>query len=196
MAYETQNEPRQVVLNEPPIQREFVTTESVYVPESRGFSGIAVAALVIGAVALVTVIFLVMMNNRANANDNAQAMSRNDQASRNQQQQPIVVQQPAAQQPIVVQQPAAAPAPIVVQQPADTSKASPEVDQWIQAEFERKMMDDEALAGLAVTVESVAGKVTLKGTVANDKLKSDVEKMTRSINGVKNVDNQIIVNAS
>lgn len=192
MAYENRpNQPAPVVINEPGVQREYVQTESVYVPESRGFSGLAVAALVIGAVALVTVLFLVILNNQSAANDNLAA--RNDQ----QQQQPIVVQQPAAQQPpIVVQQPGTAPAPIVVQQPgAAPSSDTVALDTGIQTEFERQMMDNDTWAGLSVTANSVAGKVTLKGTVATERLKSDIEKMTRAIKGVKSIDNQIVVSS-
>lgn len=193
MAYENRpNEPHTVVINEPPVQREFVQTESVYVPESRGFSGLAVAALVIGAVALVTVLFLVILNNQNSANDNL-ATTRDSQ----QQQQPIVVQQPAAQQPpIVVQQPGSAPAPIVVQQPGGAPATDTmALDTGIQTEFERQMMDNDTWAGLAVTANSVGGTVTLKGTVASERLKSDIEKMVRAIKGVKNIDNQIVVSS-
>jgi hypothetical protein len=189
------NEPKNVVINPPqPPTREYVQTESVYV-EPRGYSGLAVAALVIGAVALVTVLFLTLMNNRTDDNTNA----RNDTVAREAQQTqpPIVVQQPAAQQPIVVQQPAPASSqPIIVQAPpppANTSTNSAEWDRWIEMEFERQLMDDQTMAGLAVTATSVGNKVTLKGTVASAKLKSDVEKLTRAIQGVKDIDNQIVV---
>ena len=142
------------------------------------------------SVALVTVLFLVILNNQSAANDN-NAVARNDQ----QQQQPIVVQQPAAQQPpIVVQQPGAAPPPIVVQQPgAPPSSDSVAVDTNIQTEFERQMADNDAWAGLTVTATAIGGKVTLKGTVSSEKLKSDIEKMARAIKGVKSIDNQITV---
>jgi hypothetical protein len=184
------HDPNTIVVNQPPVQREFVQTESVYVPESRGFSGLAVAALVIGAVALVTVLFLVILNNQSQANDNATA-SRDTQ-----QQQPIVVQQPAAQQPVVVQQPGTAPAPIVVQQPAAPPAADTmALDTGIQTEFERQMMDNDLWAGLSVTANSVGGTVTLKGTVASAKLKADIEKMARAIKGVKSIDNQITVSS-
>lgn len=194
MAYENRpNQPAPVVINEPGVQREYVQTESVYVPESRGFSGLAVAALVIGAVALVTVLFLVILNNQSQANDNKLA-ARNEQP---QQQQPIVVQQPAAQQPpIVVQQPGTAPAPIVVQQPgAPPSTDTVAVDTGIQTEFERQMADNDTWAGLSVTATAVGGKVTLQGTVASEKLKSDIERMARAIKGVKSIDNQITVSS-
>ena len=184
------NEPKKVVIN-PPQQptREYVQTDSVYV-EPRGYSGLAVAALVIGAIALVTVLFLTLMNSQNADNTNA----RTDTVAR-ESQPPIVVQQPAAQQPIVVQQPAPSSQPIIVQAPPPpaTSNNSAEWDHWIEMEFERQMMDDQAFAGLAVTATSVGNKVTLKGTVASDRLKSDVEKLARAIKGVKDVDNQIVV---
>lgn len=199
MAYEQEPQPQQVVLNQPTVDREVVRSEAVYATEPRGFSGMAVAALVIGAVALITVIFLVFLNSQnSNANDNRD-IAREQQ--RQQQQQPVIVQQPApqpaAQQPVVVQQPAPAPAaaPVVIQQPAPSASRA-ELDSYVQAEFERRMMEDPVLAGLSVTVSAVEGKVTLTGSVSSQKLKSDIERMLRDIKFVKNIDNQILVTAS
>lgn len=198
MAYEPQEQPKQVILNPPAVDREFVRTESVYATEPRGFSGMAVAALVIGAVALITVVFLVIMNSQnSNANDNREAAR---EQQRQQQQPPVIVQQPAAQQqqpPVVVQQPASAPAPapVVIQQPAPSASRA-ELDSYVQAEFERRMMEDPVFSGLSVTASAVEGKVTLTGSVSSQKLKSDLEKMLRDIKFVKNIDNQILVTAS
>jgi hypothetical protein len=194
MAYEHEPQPKQVILNQPAVDREFVRTESVYATEPRGFSGLAVAALVIGAIALVTVVFLVLMNSQnANTNDNRQV-------AREQPPQVIVQQpatQPATQQPVVVQPsaPVSAPAPVVIQQPAPSASRA-ELDSYVQAEFERRMMEDPVFSGLSVTASAVEGKVTLTGSVPSQKLKSDLEKMLRDIKFVKNIDNQILVTAS
>jgi osmotically-inducible protein OsmY len=44
-------------------------------------------------------------------------------------------------------------------------------------------------------VTVIEGKATVIGTVKSDSLKSQVERMIRSVRGVKEIDNQIIVSS-
>src|SRR6266853_3427792 len=109
MAYEEkQSESRRVVVETPNARREVVHSETARYPDRSGISGAALAAIVVGVIALAAIIILFVMNQQQNdANANLA-----------QQQQPptTIVQQPAQQPPIVVQQPAPAtqPAPVII----------------------------------------------------------------------------------
>jgi osmotically-inducible protein OsmY len=46
---------------------------------------------------------------------------------------------------------------------------------------------------LGITATVLDGKVTLTGTVNSEALKSQLDRMIRTIKGVKQVDNQIVV---
>jgi hypothetical protein len=201
MSYDEQQQRRSRVVVETPAgrsEREVVHTERV--PERQGFSTGAVAALVVGAVALVTIIFLfVMRGQQDTANDNIR-INAQQPATATQPQQPVIVQQPAPaqQQPIVVQQPATTqPAPVIVTPPAtsDSSATKPSGtdDSTIQSQIDKKIADDTTIAALGVTAVVVDGKVTLMGTVDSDALKSRVARLVNSVKGVKNVDNKIVV---
>jgi hypothetical protein len=200
MSYDEQQQRRSRVVVETPAgrsEREVVHTERV--PERQGFSTGAVAALVVGAVALVTIIFLfVMRGQQDTANDNIRVNAQQPPTA-TQPQQPVIVQQPAPvqQPPIVVQQPATTqPAPVIVTQPAPdsgSSKPSGSDDSAIQSQVDKKIADDTTIAALGVTAIVVDGKVTLMGTVNSDALKSRVERLVNSVRGVKNVDNKIVV---
>ncbi|HEY0545398.1 MAG TPA: BON domain-containing protein [Pyrinomonadaceae bacterium] len=204
MSYDEQQQRRSRVVVETPAgrsEREVVHTERV--PERQGFSTGAVAALVVGAVALVTIIFLfVMRGQQDTTNDNLRINAQQPVTTQQQPQQPVVVQQPApAQQPpIVVQQPATTqPAPVIVTPPPATNdsgaKPSGTDDSTIQANIDKKISDDTTIAALGVTAVVVDGKVTLMGTVDSDALKSRVERLVHGVKGVKSVDNKIVVMA-
>ncbi len=66
-------------------------------------------------------------------------------------------------------------------------------DSTIQAAIDKQLADDPTLSTLGITATVMNGKVTLLGSVKNDGLKNQVEKMARRIKGVKAVDNQISV---
>src|SRR4051812_36912746 len=96
MSYDEQQQRRSRVVVETPAgrsEREVVHTERA--PERQGFSTGAVAALVVGAVALVTIIFLfVMRGQQDTANENIRVNAQQP-ATATQPQQPVIVQQPA-----------------------------------------------------------------------------------------------------
>ena len=97
MSYnEEQQHKSRVVVETPNARREVVRSETARVPERSGVSTGMVAALVIAAVALVTILFLFLMNNRDDtANTNARVAA--------QQPTPVpqttIIQQPAPVQP-------------------------------------------------------------------------------------------------
>ncbi|HEV7681096.1 MAG TPA: BON domain-containing protein [Pyrinomonadaceae bacterium] len=181
-----------VVVDTPTSRREVTHTESVR-NDRGGISGATVGVIVVVAIALITVVVLFLMNGQQ-ANDNANA----NLAA--QQQQPIV-QQPAPQQqpPIIIQQPAAAPQqPVVISQPpasGDTAPVNTSNDGAVQMAVDKKISDDPTLSALGVTATVLDGKVTVTGTVKSEALKSQLDKVIRSVKGVKQVDNQITVMA-
>ena len=196
MAYEErQAEHSRVVVETPTARREEVHSEAVHYPERSGVSGAALAAIVVGVIALAAIIILFVMNQQQNGvNDNAAA-----------QQQPAqtIVQQPAQQPPVIVQQPAPAtqPAPVIINgQPAPSTSggatssapAGPD-DSTVQAAVDKKLSNDPNLSALGITATVLNGKVTLMGSVHSQAEKNQVERAVRNVKGVKSVDNQISV---
>ena len=192
MAYEEkQAESRRVVVDTPNVRREVVHSETARYPERSGMSGAALAAIVVGVIALAAIIILFVMNQQQNdANTNVAQTPP----------QTTIVQQPAQQPPVVVQQPAPAtqPAPVIINgQPVPatsgaTTSGAPD-DGSIQAAIDKKLNNDPTLSTLGVTATVLNGKVTLMGTVKTAALKSQVERAVRNVKGVKSVDNQISV---
>lgn len=207
MSYDEEQQRRsRVVIETPTSRREVVRTETARAPERQGMSSGVVAALVVGAVALTTVIFLFLMNSQSNtANDNVRVTTT---APTPLPQQPVIIQQqpaPPSSQPIIVQQPAATTQPpVVITQPATSSSSSTTTDTTstrsrgtddatIQSNIDRKFAADPKFASLAVLSTVVNGKVTLTGTVDTPELKRQVESLVKRIEGVSSVDNQITV---
>jgi hypothetical protein len=157
-------------------------------------SGAVLAAIVVGVIALATIIILFVMNQQQN---DANANLAQTQPQTTIVQQPA--QQPAQQAPIIVQQPATQPAPVIINgQPAPavggstTTSTGPD-DGAIQTAVDKKLNDDPAFSTLGITVTVLNGKATLMGTVKTEALKSQVERAVRNVKGVKSVDNQISV---
>lgn len=202
MSYDEEQQRRsRVVVETPTARREVVRTETTHVPERQGFSTGAVAALVVGAVVLVTILFLFLMRNQQDeANINARVTTQPTTATQPQQQ-PVIVQQPAPvqQPPIVVQQPATTqPAPVIVTAPTSDSgsTSSGNNDSAVQSSVDKKISDDRQLASLGITVIVIDGKATLTGMVNSEALKSRAERVVMSVKGVRDVENKIIVEPS
>ncbi len=196
MAYEEQEARRsRVVVETPSARREVTQTESVRNPEPGGLSGPAVGAIVVLAVALVTILVLFLMSGQSTdtANDNLAVRETPT----------TVVQQPAQQPPVIIQQAPPAPqqAPIVINPPAPSGGSTTEGssaasdDLAIQAAIDQKIADDPNLSTLGITVTVLNGKATIIGTVNNRAMKSQIERMIRDVRGVREIDNQIIVTA-
>jgi hyperosmotically inducible periplasmic protein len=193
MAYEEERARRsRVVVDTPVSRREVVHTESYRTPENQGVTGTMLAVIVIGAIALATVIILFAMNQQQ------QDMANTNNASPTAPPQTIV-QQPAQQPPVIVQQPAPAtqPAPVIINQtPSSASGGATSNaldDSAIQQAIDKKLADDPVLSALGITATVLDGKATLLGTVKSEVQKSQVERIVRSVKGVKSIDNQIVV---
>lgn len=193
MSYdEGQARKSRVVVETPTSRREVEQTEAVHVPARSGVSATTVGVLVVLVVALVTILVLLLMNSQStdtvNANIAAQQPTPIPQTT--------IIQQPAQQQPpIIVQQPAPVtqPAPIIVNPPSGGTASSGTDDSAIQADVDKKLADDPTLSTLGITATVLNGKVLLVGTVKSEALKAHVEKLVKSVKGVKQVDNQITV---
>ena len=195
MAYEEQQaEHRRIVVETPNSRREEIHSEATRYPDrSGGVSGAALAAIVVGVIALAAIIILFVMNQQQNAvNANTTA----------QQQPQTIIQQPAQQQPpVIVQQPATQPAPVIINGQSappttsggTTSTANVPDDSAIQAAVDKKLTDDPQLSSLGVTATVTNGKATLIGMVHSQSEKSQVERAVKAVKGVKSVDNQISV---
>lgn len=221
MAYEPETSYKQRVEVAQPTtgERRVVATEVHREPRERGWSTGMVAALVVGAVAVMGLILFFVVGQRDQEHEQEkaalEASERAAQQRAAEQQRPVIVQQPAPapqQQPVVIQQPApASQPPVVIQQtapppasapptssmPAETRPATtkPPVpdDTTIQAAIDEQMLKDRDLAGLGVTATVINGKVMLMGSVSSSDLKRRVESMVKKVKGVKSVDNQITV---
>lgn len=204
MAYDEEQQKRsRVVIETPTARREVVQTVTARAPERRGVSTGVVAALVIGTVALVTLLFLFILNRQNSATEvNANVQT----AERPVQQQPVIIQQqptPLPQTPIIIQQPATTTAqpPVIIEQPAPATTApeparpSGTDDSAIQSAIDKKMAEDATLSTVGVSITVMDGKVTLIGTVDTQALKNQVERLVKTVKGVRTVDNQIIVSA-
>lgn len=185
---EQQAESRRVVVETPNTRREVVHSEAPRYPERNGISGAALAAIVVGVIALAAVIILFALNRQDTANENLATQT----------QPTTIVQQPAQQPPIVVQQPATQPAPVIINgQPAPatggTTTSSGPDDATIQAAIDKKLSDDPNFSSLGIIASVVNGKATLTGTVKTESLKARIERAVRNVKGVREIDNQITV---
>lgn len=204
MAYdEEQRRKSRVVVETPAARREVVETHVDRVPERRGMSTGAVAALVVGAVALVTILFLFLMNRQQTDNTNVRVMTAPTPVP-----QTTIIQQPAPvqQPPVVIQQPPSTTTtttqPIIVPPPAttttttgstDTKTSSGTDDATVQMNVDKVMSEDTGLSPLGIIATVANGRVTLTGTVDTADQKRSAERVVKRVKGVKGVDNQITV---
>jgi cytoskeletal protein RodZ len=83
---------------------------------------------------------------------------------------------------------AATPSP-----PKEPSPAGTPDDTEIQSAIDKRLEGDGSLSGLGITATVSDGKVILVGTAPTDEVKAKIEKLVRSVPGVRQVDNQIAV---
>jgi len=209
MAYDEERHQRsRVVIETPAARREVVRTVAAREPVRRGLSGGVVAALVIGSVALVTLLFLFILNRQQQDTVTEVSTSRQSASAPAPAQQPVIIEQapaPQPQTPIIIQQPATTTTqpPVIIEQvpapaaapPATTSASSGTDDTAIQSAIDKRMAEDATLSTLGVTTTVLDGKVTIIGTVESQAQKNQVERMVKGVKGVRSVDNQVIVSA-
>jgi hypothetical protein len=89
--------------------------------------------------------------------------------------------------------PQAASTPQHPPEPAGGITAPPIDDATIQAQIEKAIAGDPALARLELDTIVEGGRVTISGSVPSAQLKQRVEKVVRSVKGVSSIDNQLAV---
>ncbi|MEP7341585.1 MAG: BON domain-containing protein [Acidobacteriota bacterium] len=180
-------EQRHVVVNTPGERRETYTEIAKDEPRETGLSTSTILLIALVALVVVGLTFYIVSNRNANEEANRQALL---EASKTQPQQSVPVQQP-----LIIQQPVAAPQPqqpVIIQQPAVTQeRTSPLDDTTIQDAATKRLTDDPALSTVSIMV--ISGRATLMGTVNSAELKASAERVVRSVQGVKSVENKIEV---
>jgi hypothetical protein len=193
MAYDDEQSKRSRVVVETPTSRREVTQTEAVRRDRGGISGATVGVIVVVAIALITIVVLFLMNGQTDTvNANLAAQQTPPPTT--------IIQQPApAQQPpVIIQQPAPVgqQPPIVINQPAATGGQAPSNnsnDGAVQAAIDKRINDDPFYSTLGLTTTVLDGKVTVTGTVKSEAIKSQVDRMLRTIKGVKQVDNQLVV---
>lgn len=66
-------------------------------------------------------------------------------------------------------------------------------DSWITAQAKTKLLTEESLKSLKISIETFKGEVLLSGFVANEALKDKAEDIVSKVEGVKSVNNGIVV---
>lgn len=79
-----------------------------------------------------------------------------------------------------------------VEQPSATPASTPD-DREIQAAIDTRLESDANLVQLGITATVNNGNVVLVGTAPSDEMKGKVERLVRSVKGVRQVDNQLVV---
>jgi Predicted periplasmic or secreted lipoprotein len=190
---------KRVVVEEIPIGRRPVIEEQhdTIVHERSGISGAAIAAIVIAAIAAAVLITLMIVNSNqqgreddlARQRDRAEADARAAQAAN--QQQPAAVPQPQSQ-PSTVVVPIPVPVPSA-SQPAPSTTEPPISDTSIEVDINSKLLDDGELRTHPLDVKVSGGTARLSGNLPNEDLKMRVEKIAKTVKGVRRVVNDITV---
>ncbi len=103
---------------------------------------------------------------------------------------------PASPTPKTSPSPAAqgTPTPVTVEvSEAVAETVNPPDDTAIQAQIEKSLSSDVALAQLDVSTVVESGRVMIVGSVRSAELKQRVERVIKSVKGVTAVDNQLVV---
>lgn len=66
-------------------------------------------------------------------------------------------------------------------------------DSWITTKVKARLLEEEALKSLKISVETHKGEVLLSGFVSDASLKTKAEELVASVEGVKSVKNAIVV---
>jgi len=66
-------------------------------------------------------------------------------------------------------------------------------DSWITTKVKARLLEEESLKSLKISVETHKGEVLISGFVADSALKTKAEQLVASVEGVKSVKNAIVV---
>lgn len=69
-------------------------------------------------------------------------------------------------------------------------------DSWITTKVKARLLEEEALKSLKISVETHKGQVLLSGFVSDASLKAKAEELVSGVEGVKSVKNAIVVKES
>lgn len=78
-------------------------------------------------------------------------------------------------------------------QPGGATAPSPVDDAAIQAQIEKALSSDAALAQADISTIVEGGRVTIVGSVRSAEMKQRVERIIRAIKGIAGLDNQLVV---
>ena len=187
---------RRTVVEDVPIKRARPVGETQndsVVREERGMSGGAITALVLAAIAAAVVITMLVMNNQQRNSDEELAQER----ARNVAAQQAQAQQPSQQPPVVVvpqSQPSTVPVPVPTpSQPAPSTTATAPTSTELEIDINSKFLDDQDLRSYPIDVKVTGGTAMLSGHVPNDELRTRAEKLAKTVKGIRNVANNIVV---
>ncbi|MDQ3753357.1 MAG: BON domain-containing protein [Acidobacteriota bacterium] len=200
MSYdEEQQRKSRVVVETPTSRREEVSyTHRERAPERSGYSTGMVAAVALTAIALTAFVLFFLMNREDATNANT-TIATTAPTPIPTAQTPIIIQQPAQQPPVIIEQPATMqPAPVIITPPAPApgTTAPPSTgldDATIESQINKSFRDDPELSALGITVTVSDGTATLNGSVATSEMKSRVERLAKTVRGVRDVENKITV---
>ena len=169
------------------------------VTERQPTSGVAIAAMVIAAVAAAVVVTILVLNSQQSDRDQQLALERERTAAA--QQQAIQRDQQSQQPPVILtvpqQSPTASSPTAPSQTPAQSQVAPSEASAPSSIDIEiavtSKLLDDQDLHTYAVDAKAKSGIVTLSGTLPSEDLKARAERVTKTVKGVRDVINNIIV---
>ena len=204
MSYDEEQQRRsRVVVETPTARREVVETQRVRVPERTGYSAGVVAAVALTAIAVTALLFLFLTNRGEDEepiNTNIRVATAPTPLPT--QPTPIIIQQappPITTQPapVVITPPVTSSAPTTVAVPPPTTSAparsNPTDDVTVQANLGRKFMADAELSSTDVTATVINGQALLTGTVKSPELRRRAERVARTVKGVRDVENKIVV---
>lgn len=153
------------------------------------------AAIVIGTT-LATTLLLLLISGQLHDTTAGNVIARSTAPAL----EPIVTGQPIPEQSLIShptpspQPTRAAASPTPTATPAENDATNNVADDTtIQAAIDKKLQDNADLLSFGITATISDGTVTVVGTVPSDEVKEKIEKLIRTVKGVKQVDNQIVV---
>jgi BON domain len=187
-------EQRTVVEDVPHGSRPVVETQyDSVVRERPAMSGGAIAALVIAAIAAAVVITVLILNSQQRDSEDQLAQERARAAAAQQTPAP-----PSQQQPIIVV-PQSQPTPVLVPVPSQSAPAQSATAELaptsssIEIDISSKLLNDSELRASIIDVRVSGGTASLSGHVPTEELKKRAEQIARTVRGVRNIANDIVV---
>lgn len=146
------------------------------------------AAIVIGTIVLTT-LFLLLISGQLHDTTAGNLIARSPAPALD----TIVNTQPAPTQSVPGPASPTPPASRPTATPSSVEEISAADDTTIQAAVDKKIQDNPELSAYVLTIAVSDGKVTLDGTLPSRELKEKLEKLVKTVSGVKQVDNQVAV---